>query len=92
MLKVLKHFENIFLKSITLLCTCIFGMIRIVPHKNGTPLKYFKRIKQSKEERIHSALPKSLACLMPSLAMQAANSAVHEIFTDGTIVPLLMIR
>ena len=50
-------------------------------------LKYFKRIEPSKEERIQSVLPKSdgpLARLMPSSAIEAANSAVREIFTDGT--------
>ena len=51
-------------------------------------LKYFKRIEPSKEERIQSVLPKPdgpLAHLMPSSAIEAANSAVGEIFTDGTI-------
>jgi len=52
-------------------------------------LKYFKRIEPSQKERIQSVLPKpdgSLARLMPSLAIEAANSAaVSEIFTDGTI-------
>ena len=40
-------------------------------------LKHFKCIKPSKEERIQSVLPKldgSLACLMPSSAIEAANS------------------
>ena len=40
-------------------------------------LKYFKCIKPSKEERIQSVLPKlhgSLACLMPSSAIEAANN------------------
>ena len=45
----------------------------------------------SKEERIQSVLPKpdgSLARIMPSSATEligAANSAIHEIFTNGTI-------
>ena len=40
-------------------------------------LKYFKRIKPSKGERIKSVLPKRdypLARLMPSSAIEAANS------------------
>ena len=55
--------------------------------KNGTS-KYFKRIEPSKEERIQSVLLKPdgpLARLMQSSAIEAANSAVREIFTDGTI-------
>ena len=51
-------------------------------------LKYFKRIEPSKEERIQSVLPKPdgpLARLIPSSAIEAANSAVREIFTYGTI-------
>jgi len=47
-------------------------------------LKYFKHV----EPRIQSVLPKPdgpLACLMPSSAIEVANSAVCEIFTDGTI-------
>jgi len=51
-------------------------------------LKYFKRIEPSQKERIQSVLPKldgPLARLMPSLAIEATNSAVHEIFTNGTI-------
>jgi len=51
-------------------------------------VKYFKHIKPSKEERIQSALPKPdgpLACLMPSSAIEAANSTICEIFTNGTI-------
>jgi len=46
-------------------------------------LKYFKHIKPSKEERIQSILPKPdgpSACLMPCLTIEAANSAVREIF------------
>jgi len=42
-------------------------------------LKYFKHIEPSKEERIQMVLPKpdsSLARLMPSSAIKAANSAV----------------
>ena len=40
-------------------------------------LKYFKHIEPSKEERIQSILPKPdcpLACLMPSSAIETANS------------------
>jgi len=51
-------------------------------------LKYFKRIKLSKEEGIPSVLPKPdglLTCLMPSSTIEAANSAVCEFFTEGTI-------
>jgi len=51
-------------------------------------LKYFKCIEPSKEERIQSVLPKPdgpLAHLMPSSAIEAANSTVFEIFTNGTI-------
>jgi len=46
-------------------------------------LKYFKRIKPSKEERIQSILPKPdgpLAHLMPNSTIEAANSTVREIF------------
>ena len=42
-----------------------------------TPLKYFKQIEPSKEERIQNILPKPegfLAHLMPSSAIEAANS------------------
>jgi len=62
-------------------------MFRSGPRKMAL-LKYFKRIEPSKEERIQSVLPKPdgpLARLMPSSAIEAANSAVREIFTDGTI-------
>ena len=64
-------------------------MFRSGPQKMAL-LKYFKRIKASKEERIQSVLPKSesdgpLARLMLSSAIEAANSAVREIFTDCTI-------
>ena len=48
-------------------------------------LKYFKHIKPPKEE---SVLPKPdgpLACLMPSSAIEAANSTVSKTFTDGAI-------
>ena len=51
-------------------------------------LKYFKCIEPSNEERIQSVLPKPdgpLARLIPSSAIEAANSTVHEIFTNGTI-------
>jgi len=51
-------------------------------------LKYFKCIEPSKEERIQSVLPKPdspLTCLMPSSAIETANSTVREIFTNGTI-------
>ena len=51
-------------------------------------LKYFKHIKSFKEEKIQSVLPKPdgpLACLMSSSAMEVANNAVKEFFTDGTI-------
>jgi len=51
-------------------------------------LKYFKHIKPSKEERIQGVLPKPdgpLALLMPSSAIEVANSAVRKNFTDGTI-------
>jgi len=62
-------------------------MFRSSPQKMAL-LKYFKRIKLSQKERIQSVLPKPdgpLACLMPSLAIEATNSPVREIFTDGTI-------
>ena len=51
-------------------------------------LKYFKHVEPSKEERIQSVLTKSdgpSARLMLSLAIDAANSAVRGVFTDGTI-------
>ena len=51
-------------------------------------LKYFKRIEPSKEKKIQSVLPKpdgSLAPLMPSSTIQAANSAVREILTNNPI-------
>ena len=40
-------------------------------------LKYFKRIEPTKEERIQGVLPKPdgpLPCLMPSSAIESANS------------------
>ena len=43
-------------------------------------LKYFKRVEAKRTEKVDSILPKSdgpLATLMPSSAIQAANSAVH---------------
>jgi len=51
-------------------------------------LKYFKHIEPSQKERIQSVLPKPdgpLARLIPRLAIEATNSTVHEIFTNGTI-------
>ena len=44
-------------------------------------LKYFKHIEFSKEERIQSVLPKPdgpLVLLMPSSAIEVANSVVSE--------------
>ena len=61
-------------------------------------LKYFKRIEPSKEERTQSVLPKPdspLARLMPSSAIEAANSAVRKISPMALsmkTVPLLAIR
>ena len=52
-------------------------------HENGTS-EIYKRIKPSKEERIQNVLHKPdgpLARLMPSSALDAANSAICEIFT-----------
>jgi len=58
-------------------------MFRIGPRKMAL-LKYFKRIEPSQKERIQSVLPKpsgSLARLMPSQAIEVANSAVREILS-----------
>ena len=61
-------------------------------------LKIFKCIKSSKEERIESVLAKSdglLVHLMPSSAIEAANSAIREFLPMALsmkTVPLLAIR
>ena len=61
-------------------------------------LKYFKCIEPSKEEKIQSVLPKlngPLIHLMPSSAMEAANSTVSEFLPMAIsmkTVPLLAIR
>ena len=54
----------------------------------ATLLKYIKHIESFKEERIQSVLSKPespLVCLMPSSAIEAADSTVSEFFTHGTI-------
>ena len=56
---------------------CFFGMFLIALCENGTLLKYIKHTKHSYEKRIHRVLPKPdgpLACLMPSSAIEAANT------------------
>ena len=57
-------------------------------------LKYCKCIKPSKEERIQSVLPKldgSLACLMPSSAIEAANShSLIALYVKFLAMALLM--
>ena len=58
------------------MCTSTSGMLHSSP-QIVVLLKYFKCIKPSKEGGIQSILPKpdvSLAHLMPSLAIEAANS------------------
>ena len=53
-------------------------------------LKYFKRVEAKRTEKVDSILPKSdgpLATLMPSSAIQAANSAVHtKMLESGSCV------
>ena len=65
--------------------------------KNGT-FKIFKCIEPSKEERIQSVLPKPdgiLVCIMPSSAIEAANSAISDFLPMALsmkTVPLFVIR
>jgi len=64
---------------------CTSGMFHSSLQKMAL-LKYFKCIEPSKEERIQSFLPKPdgpLAHLMPSSAIEAANSTIREIFTGA---------
>ena len=64
-----------FSKLIKLSCACTSRMFHSGPQIMA-PLKYFKCIEPSKEERIQSVLPKldcPLACLMPSSAVKTAN-------------------
>ena len=51
-------------------------------------LKYFKRIEPFKEQKIQGVLPKPdvlLALSMPSIAIEAANSAVTEVLANNLI-------
>ena len=61
-------------------------------------LKYLKHVRPSREEKIQGVLPKPdspLALSMPSLGIEAANSAAREIHANNLIdkdSPLLVIR
>ena len=64
----------------------IFGMVHIVPCKNGTLVKYYKHIKHSYKEKFKIYLIRwSFGICNAKLSNGIVNSAVREIFTNGTI-------
>ena len=86
-LEVVKHFQKYFFKIHNIIIHVHFQNVRSRLLKMAL-LKYFKRIEPSKEERIQSVLPKSdgpLVHLMPSSAIEVANSVVSEFLPTMTL-------
>ena len=86
--KVIKHFQKYFFEIHNAIMHMHFWNDCSHPQKMAL-LKYFKHIEPCKEERIQSILPTlngPLVCLMPSSAIEAANSAASEFLPmPGTI-------